>query len=80
MRGVLSKAHTLVDVRGVAFLLALLSLVLPISRRCSFRCLLGCLCALCQFGGGLGSGGGRGFASRVEAGLQCSMLALESRL
>ena len=34
-----------VNVRGVAFLL--FSLLLPISRRCGFHCLLGCLCTLC---------------------------------
>ncbi|KIJ91319.1 hypothetical protein K443DRAFT_492159, partial [Laccaria amethystina LaAM-08-1] len=30
-------------------LVSLALLLLPISRRCGFRCLLGCLCTVCRF-------------------------------
>ena len=53
--------------------LYLLLLLLLIGMCCSFHCLLGCLCAVCQFGGVLGSSGGWGFSSRVEVGLQHSV-------
>jgi len=59
---ILRHVPTLVDVSGVGFLSDLLPLLLPISRHCGFRCLLGCL-TLWRCCGGLGSGGGRGFAS-----------------